>query len=214
MSTVAYRIFNAYLKAKLRSLGFVKSGALGAIRIRDIFVDRLELQASRWGDLFYLHHSVTVAADLMIGKSSSYFVGKRLQRGRDDTSWNICATNTVEHVFDSIFNCIDADSLPFFESVSRYQDYLFEIFSDSNFSEKNFSLDSLVAFIGSGKHDRAFHICTDIMETKFSETRRTEQRHAQLQGYASDLRVSIEAGTCEDIVEKWKKERISLLVKL
>jgi hypothetical protein len=212
MSTSSQKLFSANLKTKLGEVGFVKSGALGAIRFRDPFVDRIEVQTSRWGDSYYLHHSVTVAADMMIGKSSSYSVGTRLQHGAD-VAWNVTATNSIEQVFSSIFGSVNNDSLLFFENITRYQDYLFEVFSNPNFNEKNISLDSLIAFVGSGKSDRAFHICNDIMETQFSETRRTKERHIQLQGYASVLRNSIEAGTHEDIVMKWKAERAALLTQ-
>ncbi|HHJ39256.1 MAG: hypothetical protein AXA67_12015 [Methylothermaceae bacteria B42] len=160
---------NKYIKQLLLTVvdkdGFALYKPKVFMRVKGPFVDTISFQVSQYGDkCFHIHYYKNLIAYPFLD-INSYTVGNRLSDNRlngDETEWCGFEEEQAKLAIESVINAYNKTIRPWFSAVSTIPEYIFEIVSQHN--NKGFSsLESAIAFAEGGKRNRAWWICSDLV---------------------------------------------------
>jgi hypothetical protein len=183
---------NQYIRESLLPVvaadGFALYKPKHLIRLRGVFIDSLAFQLSQHGSRsFHLHYATNLLANPLLNLDS-YSVGHRISDNRDngdDRVWCGQQESQAKSALDSVIEAYQITLRAWFDSVSTIPEYLFEKASDPQIKDFN-DMDSVIAFAEGGKPNRAWWICTEIIESASvdnDENERKEQTISACQLY-------------------------------
>ena len=163
---------NKYIKKSLLPLieqdGFKLFKPKLAIRLEKPFVDCISFQMSQYGSkAFYLHYYRNLISNPLLD-IDSYLVGDRLSNNSlngDNVDWIGDTNEKAEKAINSVQNTYLNTIRPWYESIKSVSDYVFEIAATTNHQEFK-RLEDAVAFALGGKQERAWWVCSDIINNE------------------------------------------------
>lgn len=191
--------------------GFIKHSERRYIRERGELVDCVAIQLGRGNESFYLHHSISLASDMVLASDLAYRVGGRLQEGVDGNSWIIGTGNQIDDVLQSICRTIKECSLAFFESVAGVRDFVIELASDVNHRSRLFHFDLAIALAILGRKNRVIQLCEETMFTARSTDALPEEERRRIYELAVLLREAVTKGAHQELLGRWRNSRRELL---
>jgi len=138
------------------------------VRVKGPFVDRISFQLSQYGSKqFYVHYYKNLISDPLLD-IDSYRVGNRLSNNSengDDTKWCGAQDAEAQDAITSVGQVYRETIRPWFKSLESIPGYFFEHFANNRNASLS-SLEFVIAFAEGGKRERAWWLCSDIVENK------------------------------------------------
>ena len=135
------------------------------VRVKGPFIDCISFQVSQHGNKsFHVHYYKNLISDPLLD-IDAYRVGNRLssnEQNGDDTEWYGSDAGQAEFAIRSVVEAYTKTIRPWFESVTTIAEYVFEL-AASHQNRGFYSLEDAIAFAEGGKRDRAWWICSDIL---------------------------------------------------
>ena len=177
---------NKYIKKLLLTVvdkdGFALYKPKVFMRVKGPFLDTISFQVSQYGSkCFHVHYYKNLIAYPLLD-IDSYIVGNRLsdnQHNGDKTEWCAFEEEQAKLAIESVVNAYNKTIRPWFCVVSTIPEYVFEIVSQNN-NEWFSSLESAIAFAEGGKRDRAWWICSDLVNEEQDEVGDDEKEDIRL----------------------------------
>lgn len=225
-----------YIKGDLLPIlsedGFKLYRSKDFVRIKGPFVDRISFQLSQYGSKnFFVHYYKNLISDPLVD-IDSYSVGNRLtdnSNNGDDTKWNGNDDSEAQDAIMSVGQAYRKTIRPWFEALESIPGYFFEYFANNRDATLN-SLELVIAFAEGGKRERAWWLCSDMVENKTTSNSKvleacqmyldshdaeamnealTNERYAATRDAFVDLPLpETEHQTIDSLLEYWRKANL------